>query len=643
MAVVQISKIQIRRGKANSGTGIPQLASGELAWALDTQELYIGNGSVAEGAPAVGNTKVITELDLNVNGNILNLLQYIYKVADLGMQTGPSPNTPVTRTIQARLDDQITTADFGAIGDGVVDDTAALQRAIDQLFLNTTRSKASADTADGIRNRVVLEIPAGKYLTTAPLYVPSYATLIGAGDGKTIIYYNPVLSKTGSTTASQTTLTMVDASELMIGATITGNGVQNNTTITAVNPGVSVTLSLASNATYTNATYTITLAVPAIRFVNDTSTSGSPSTLATTTYNNQPRNITLKGVTIQTTSSHQSLLQLDAVRDSVFENLTLQGNWGGVVDTNSKAIYMNAVSSIVTCERNSFRDVTISDFTFGVYSKCDIRDNVFREVYIANGYQGFVLGVGASTNTIGQQFGPRDTLISSCSFFNIKRHGVITEYGSGNTVEKSKFVNVGNDGGGNVQALYPQIYFKYTGNLTDKIQSDRADDLANPTSTYTAVPYVPEVAGHGNFELYGRREIQLGQITSSAVMAFRLPLSTDEFGDPWRGISYEINYTYRSLVHNFTRTGQMRIVVDVDSSTSTLAPVLQLSDDYEFSGADPDGTLALYLEFSATLLQADGNTYTGTLGTYPTSINVRYKNPYSNDTGTFIYSYKSTF
>jgi len=28
MAVVQISRIQIRRGKANSGSGIPQLASG---------------------------------------------------------------------------------------------------------------------------------------------------------------------------------------------------------------------------------------------------------------------------------------------------------------------------------------------------------------------------------------------------------------------------------------------------------------------------------------------------------------------------------------------------------------------------------------------------------------------------------------
>ena len=88
MAVVQISRIQVRRGKANSGTGIPQLASGELAWALDTQELYIGNGAVAEGSPAVGNTKVLTELDLSANGNVLNLIQHIYKINEQGMQTG---------------------------------------------------------------------------------------------------------------------------------------------------------------------------------------------------------------------------------------------------------------------------------------------------------------------------------------------------------------------------------------------------------------------------------------------------------------------------------------------------------------------------------------------------------------------------
>ena len=63
MAVVQISRIQVRRGQKNIGSGLPQLASGEFGWAVDSRELYIGNGAVSEGSPEVGNTQVLTEYD----------------------------------------------------------------------------------------------------------------------------------------------------------------------------------------------------------------------------------------------------------------------------------------------------------------------------------------------------------------------------------------------------------------------------------------------------------------------------------------------------------------------------------------------------------------------------------------------------
>ena len=75
MAIVQISRIQVRRGKKNQGSGVPQLAGGEFGWAVDTRELYIGNGSVSEGAPAVGNSKILTEHD-----NLFNFANtYEYK------------------------------------------------------------------------------------------------------------------------------------------------------------------------------------------------------------------------------------------------------------------------------------------------------------------------------------------------------------------------------------------------------------------------------------------------------------------------------------------------------------------------------------------------------------------------------------
>lgn len=184
MAVVQISRIQIRRGQANTGSGLPQLASGEMAWAVDTQELYIGNGSVAEGAPGVGNTKVLTQNDINASGNFLDLLEYSYRLDEI--QTGPSATSPVIRTIQQRLDDRVSATEFGAVGDGIADDTAALQRAINQLFVNPT-SPSYGSSTDAIRTRIILELPAGKYKLTATLYIPSYAAIVGAGKEKTIL------------------------------------------------------------------------------------------------------------------------------------------------------------------------------------------------------------------------------------------------------------------------------------------------------------------------------------------------------------------------------------------------------------------------------------------------------------------------
>ena len=108
MAIVSISRIQIRRGRKSQGSGLPQLAGGELGWAVDTQELFIGNGAVSEGAPAVGNSKVLTEHD-----NLFTLSdQYTYRNGS-NVQTGASAATPIQRSLQSRLDDIVSARSFG--------------------------------------------------------------------------------------------------------------------------------------------------------------------------------------------------------------------------------------------------------------------------------------------------------------------------------------------------------------------------------------------------------------------------------------------------------------------------------------------------------------------------------------------------
>lgn len=177
MSVVQISRIQQRRGKKNTNTGFPQLASGELGWAIDTQELFIGNGSVSEGAPYVGNTKIITEHD-----QILQLVElYQYQKNNSAIQTGPTFVTPTQRSIQDKLDDIVSIRDFGALGDGQTDDTLAIQRAIDQLFLNDS-------TKQNTSSRVVLYVEPGEYIISNEIRIPPYAHIVGSGIDSTIIH-----------------------------------------------------------------------------------------------------------------------------------------------------------------------------------------------------------------------------------------------------------------------------------------------------------------------------------------------------------------------------------------------------------------------------------------------------------------------
>ena len=174
MAVVSISRIQVRRGQKNTGSGLPQLASGEFGWAVDSQELYIGNGSVSEGAPFVGNTKMLTETD-----NLFEFANTYEYNTGINVQTGDSPNNPVLRTLQARLDDRVSIRSFGATGDGT-NQTVALQRAIDQLYLNASNKGTT-------KARVELILEPGEYGLSGTIYLPPFTTLRGSGSDKTII------------------------------------------------------------------------------------------------------------------------------------------------------------------------------------------------------------------------------------------------------------------------------------------------------------------------------------------------------------------------------------------------------------------------------------------------------------------------
>ena len=175
MPIVQVSRITQRKGLEED---LPQpLASAEFGWAVDQRRLYIGNGSLAEGAPVVGNTEVLTEFsDILAYSTV-----YTYRgdAAGYTAQTGVTSGTPVTQSLQSRLDSYAIVTDFGATGDGVTDDTAAINRALFQLYCVQNNPQI----------RRSLFFPAGVYVVTDAVLIPPYALLYGEGANSSIIRF----------------------------------------------------------------------------------------------------------------------------------------------------------------------------------------------------------------------------------------------------------------------------------------------------------------------------------------------------------------------------------------------------------------------------------------------------------------------
>ena len=172
MAIVQISQITNRKGL---DINLPQLAGAELGWSVDTRQLYIGNGTLQEGAPVIGNTEILTEFSDILS--FTNTYTYQGEAAGYTVQTGATAGTPVTQSLQSWLDQFATVRDFGAVGDGVADDTAAINRALNQLYCREVNPEI----------RRSLFFPAGVYRVTSAILIPPYAALYGEGNNSSII------------------------------------------------------------------------------------------------------------------------------------------------------------------------------------------------------------------------------------------------------------------------------------------------------------------------------------------------------------------------------------------------------------------------------------------------------------------------
>lgn len=687
MAVVQISRIQVRRGKENSGSGLPQLASGEMAWSIDAQNLWIGNGSVAEGAPYVGNTKILTQNDLGSNGNILDLITYQYRKNDYSIVTGTQgANYPYIRDIQQKLDEvQTSVTDFGALGDGITDDSAAIQLAINQLFLNEIN-------LTNVSSRVTLHFPPGKYIISSTISIPSYATLVGSGKDKTIIQfnntnstpgpvfqfvndtstpgnpyiwdmptiqrptYNPVGSA-GTTVKLSRTDALTGTTGIVAGMVITGTGFTSGQTVIDVVDSSTIVVSAVPDSAPTGIL---------------TFTAGSPPA---PTYLNQPRNIRLSDMTLFNNTNQYTGMRLDAVRDSIFSNLIVKGSWAQDFYESSIGITMTAFSRLVTCQRNLFTNIEISGFSYALISDTDIQYNVFRDMWINDAQTGVQFGKNSNLADVGQQYGPCLNEFIACRFSDIKAHAVYVYNGFGNTTKDSRLDNVGNDGGSNITtALYPQIYFASPGNASVNDYSDRSNDLSTSVPSVTAT-YNPSGSSGITLKLSSNVGINAGMIVSGTGFTsgqkvtnvstdlVTVTLSNGPTSTPSGQLIFSIPYYPEiSGTVSYQSYGVQSVAIS-NISSSTFAFRLPIPTDfvgyvisYVYKGASKSrrGQLTIMCDVTGNsgvgaIQVTDEYDYTGSAGSddllqftasiVNSSLNVSYTN--TSDSGVMIYSYSA--
>jgi hypothetical protein len=500
---------------------MPQLASGELGWAIDSQELYIGNGSVAEGSPAVGNTRLLTEKDFS---NVLDFAKlYAYKPNDI--QTGLTPGSKTYRSLQERLDEQVSVRAFGAKGDGVTDDTASIQRALDQLFLN-----GSGGSSPQTR-RSILYFPPGTYIISDTLHLPPYAILIGSGKGNTVI--------------SSEAVTAFD--------TVTSNSV----------PGTyDYTLSINTNLVPP----VVTSPLPKFILVKDMTVEVTGSVEIPDGEDAPEPNV-------------QSAIFLRNCFDSLFENILIKGIWSIEVNIqNYQAGIMISSDYMDISANNRFSNVDIQGFTYGIYSDYDIRNNTFTDGSIKNCMYGVVFGEKPIPVLEGYALnGPRFNTIKNTMFDRISKQGIKIITGDYNYSENNKFFNVGNRQGAEYRAEFPIIDYTTNTNVSSNDFFERSTSLYAINDNNNTINYVPEVSGKVRVTIPVINQLSINENKDdSNTFADVIKLPMIENGKLF------VDYTFTGVIvgnGRFIKSGVVEIITGTDGT-------ILINDSSQYAGSD---------------------------------------------------------
>jgi hypothetical protein len=560
VAIVQISRITQRKGLESD---LPQpLAGAELGWAVDQRRLFIGNGTLEDGAPVIGNTEVLTEFS-----DILSFAtQYTYQGAAAGytVQTGSTPGDPVAQSLQSRLDSFAVITAFGATGDGTTDVTADINRALFQILCRSTNPAA----------RRSIYFPAGTYVITDTLNIPPNCQLYGDGPDSTIISFN----------------------------------VQN------WNPAVAYAAGVLVYNTATTLYYRSNFAVPVGTAINSTNPDGDPywtaeslpdymfqtaDSLQQTGVNigtngaALPGNVEIYSMKFVTNQIHDGIL-IEYADRCVFDNVTVQGplTQTELVDAGDNVAAVRWSSSVSAVSRNvTWNNCKFSGFSYATDTDQQIQGVTFSNCDFDTLHQGIILGGAAPVN--GGATGVR---VVQNTFDNIHSEGIVIDGVSHNATAYNTFYDVGNGFNGYAFPATSIIVIDAENNVSigDMFGRNTAQSSTYPRinlADTTSIALGMNISGitfyqdnvqentQANQLMLGRYQRTAGirdDITAGGSAVDLAVVDTDILKIP----AFKVDYT---IVRNeYYRSGTMTVVSGQDGTAGT---GFSYSDDYVENGS----------------------------------------------------------
>ena len=575
MAIVQISRITQRKGLA---ADLPQpLAGAELGWATDDRRLFIGNGTLEDGAPIVGNTEVLTEFS-----DILSFAtQYTYQGQSAGYtaQTGATPGDPVAQSIQSRLDSIAVITDFGATGDGVTDVTANINRALFQIFCRSVNPAA----------RRSIYFPAGTYIISDTLNIPPNCQLYGDGPDSSIISFNirdwiSSISYPAGVLVYNTSTTLYYRSNFVVPV---------DTAIGATNPDGDPYWTAESLPEY---------------MVQTADSLQQTGVNIGTNGATLPGNLEMYSMKFVSNRVNNGIL-IEYADRCAFDSVTFQGPLTQVdlVDAGDDVAAIRWSSSLsAVCRNVTWTNCKFSGFSYATDTQQQIQGVTFSTCDFDTLHQGIVLG--GVTPVDGGATGVR---IVQNTFDNIHSEGVVINNVSLNATAYNTFYDVGNGFNGytfpassiisisaennisvgdmfgrntSQSATYPRINLTDTNSIAMGMTVSGVtfyqDDLQDNT-----------IANQLSLGTYNRTAGISDVITGAGATADLFVVTAGLLTTP----AFKVDYTI--LRNNFYRTGTMTIV---SGQTGTAGTGFSYSDDYV-----DNGNIAVTMEATHNLSPTD--------------------------------------